>query len=83
MSNISDVNVSIPSFSTYIPNDSLILSSTFSDIITELCNEPLEETMAHSLKGGENVPEVRNIENPKLVTEWLLYACIVWRLQCF
>ena len=74
MSNSSDIIITIPSVSTYIPNESLIGSPSFSTIVSDLTNNPFDETMAHSKKKGESVQEIREVQDPKLVNEWLLYA---------
>ena len=55
MSNISDINVVIPSASTYVPDESLITSDAFSSIIAELCNAPFSLLHSHHLFDGSNI----------------------------
>jgi hypothetical protein len=60
-----------PSSSCCIPNEDMLNSETFANILVDLNNNRIEECMSHSKKASIEIQENRDVEDPKFVFEWL------------
>ena len=71
MSNLGNFIGSFPSSCVSLNSLNIVSSQSFAQQLVFLCNTSLDETAAHSEKKNTSQKEERNVENPKLVLEWL------------
>lgn len=60
-----------PWYSFYIKNNETLKSKVFSELLVQLDKEFLEENLRTTTKAGVEMPEVRDVQDPKFVVEWL------------
>ena len=54
----------------YIENKELLSSKVFSDLLVQFGKEYIEDNLRTTSKSGVDLPEVRDVQDPKYVVEW-------------
>ncbi|CAL8134250.1 unnamed protein product [Orchesella dallaii] len=72
MSTAGSLKATYPETAEIVPISKLLLSTTFSRHVQSLTLEACELAMPKSRKGGHTFPEVRELSNPFLISEFII-----------